>query len=493
VATSTSSLRMLGRDTLIYGLGIVLSRAASFIMLPIYTRVLTPADYGTLQLLQLTVDVAGILLTAGFVSALYRYYFKTLVESERKAVVTTALVLFTAANAVGAALLLISAPLIAGHLLAGAQQAGLVRIVAATFLLEVLTIVPLSYMQIVKRPALFTTASLGRLLLQLTLNIVFLIGLGMGVRGVLLSSLITTAFVGCVITAWLLRRVGLRFDRRLARDITRFGLPYKFTNAGTFAINFSDRFFLKALSGLGAVGLYGLAAQFGMLVTSLASQPIMQAWNPRRFEHTHLERSVRDEYYDRTFLAYNLVVVSCGVAVALFARPVIQIMAAPPFHGAAAFVPILVGAQLAACWITVLGFGIDVSERTAYLSYATAAAAAVVIGLHALLIPVFGPMGAAISTLIGFVVRLALVFFWAQRLWPIRYRWSVHLRLVGFAATAVAVGVPVSAGMEVGAQILSAAAFFAAYAVAAWIGGVVRPEHKALLYRMATRRFLPVT
>jgi O-antigen/teichoic acid export membrane protein len=489
----SSSLRLLGRDTLIYGSGIVLSRAASFLMLPIYTRYLTPDDYGILQLLQLTVDVAGILLTAGFVSALYRYYFKTRFEHERNAVVTTSLVLFTIANAIGAALLLTASPIVARHLLAGGGQADLVRIVAATFLLEVLTIVPLAYMQIVKRPGLFTMTSLGRLFLQLTLNVVFLIFLGMGVRGILLSSLITTGVVGAIISTWLLRGIGLQFDRSVAREITRFGLPYKFTNAGTFAINFSDRFFLKALSGLSAVGLYGLAAQFGMLVTSVASQPIMQAWNPRRFEHTHLERSERDDYYDRTFLAYNLVVVSCAVAVALFARPVIHIMAAPAFHSAAVFVPLLVAAQLIACWITVLGFGIDVSERTVYLSYATAVAAVVVIALHAVLIPPFGPMGAAVATLIGFLVRLTLVFAWAQRLWPITYRWGTHLRLVFFATLTVTIGVPLSSSPTVGRQALTAFGFFLAYLLAIWVGGVVRPEHKALVHRFTGRGILRVT
>ena len=66
----------LARNTLVYGAGIVARRIASFIMLPVYTHYLTPADYGVLELLQLTVDIAVILVSAGTTAGLLRFYFK---------------------------------------------------------------------------------------------------------------------------------------------------------------------------------------------------------------------------------------------------------------------------------------------------------------------------------------------------------------------------------------------------------------------------------
>ena len=54
---SGSSIRRLGRDTMVYAIGTVLARTLSLVMLPIYTRNLTPADYGVLQLLEMTVEL----------------------------------------------------------------------------------------------------------------------------------------------------------------------------------------------------------------------------------------------------------------------------------------------------------------------------------------------------------------------------------------------------------------------------------------------------
>ena len=84
-----ASFRRLGRETAIYGLGVILGRAVSFLMLPVYTRYLSPADYGIIQLLDLTVDVAAIFFTADASSGVQRFYFKTSDPSTRVRLLST--------------------------------------------------------------------------------------------------------------------------------------------------------------------------------------------------------------------------------------------------------------------------------------------------------------------------------------------------------------------------------------------------------------------
>jgi len=72
VPAGRATFRRLGRETATYGLGVILGRAVSFLMLPVYTRFLSPSDYGIIQLLDLTVDVAAIFFTAGASSGVQR-------------------------------------------------------------------------------------------------------------------------------------------------------------------------------------------------------------------------------------------------------------------------------------------------------------------------------------------------------------------------------------------------------------------------------------
>ena len=97
-----ATFRRLGRETVIYGLGVILGRAVSFLMLPVYTRFLSPSDYGIIQLLDLTVDVAAIFFTAGATSGVQRFYFKTSDPAARARLLSTTFFLVLTLSTLGA-------------------------------------------------------------------------------------------------------------------------------------------------------------------------------------------------------------------------------------------------------------------------------------------------------------------------------------------------------------------------------------------------------
>ncbi|HEU5219819.1 MAG TPA: oligosaccharide flippase family protein, partial [Gemmatimonadales bacterium] len=275
-------MKRLGRDTMIYGMTTVISRLVSLIMLPVYTRLLTPADYGVMSLLDNTIDVATILFTMGALSGTTRYYFKAETEQERLTLVGTAFSRLIVSSMIGTLVLLLGAPLIWQYFLHGAGSPGLIRIAALTFFLGDLSPVALLLLQIRQRAGLLSVIGIARLVMQLGLNIVLVVHFRMGVAGVLLSSMITTGVIGVTGVVFYLRIVGLRFDRAVGKQLGRFGRPYQLSGAASFILTFGDRFFLQALAGAAVVGLYGLAYQFGFLLTQLGVAPFMRAWGPIR-------------------------------------------------------------------------------------------------------------------------------------------------------------------------------------------------------------------
>jgi O-antigen/teichoic acid export membrane protein len=487
-------IRRLGRDTLIYGAGIVLSRAASLIMLPVYTRYLSPADYGVLQLLEMTMDVVAIVLAGGIAAGVLRFYFKFQTEAERRSVFSTSLLMAVGGKLAGALVIFWQAPWLAQVLLDNPGQAELIRIAAVTFVLGDFTSFPLLLMQAKRLPALHSIASVSRLVLQLTLNIWLVVGLGAGVRGILISSLITSSLSGVLLGGWMLRQTGLRVMGEVARDLLRYGIPYKVTGAGTFIVTFGDRFFLKAYQGLASVGLYGLAYQFGFVLVQLSASPFLKAWNPQRFQLAAEPRAVRDPQYNQGFVVLNVMLITLAVAISLFVRPLLTVMSDPEFRSAADMVPIILLAQILAAWTWVVDFGIQVSERTKYVTYATWAGVGVILALYTLLIPRFGGFGAAWATVASFGVRAALSYHWSQKLWPIAYRWKPHLRLLGYGGAAVAVNVVATRGAGFWGQVLIGCSIFATYLALAWIGGVLqRDEQLRLLSTIRSRiRLLPL-
>lgn len=484
---AATPIRRLGRNTLIYGFGVVLSRAASFIMLPVYTRYLTPADYGILQLLQMTLDVAAILLSAGLTAGVFRFYFKAATHEERSAVIVTSLALVVGINAIGTISLLLGAPWIARYLLDTAQHAALVRITAFTFLLEIFTYLPMTLMQMRHRAGLYTVTSTAKLLMMLSLNIAFVVGFGWGVRGMLLSSLLSAAVVGGAATVWMFRQTGFRFSRSVARDLIRFGMPYKLTQMGTFALTFSDRFFLKVLHSLSAVGLYGLAYQFGFLLYSLAAAPFFRAWTPQRFQHAEDDRSIRDRFHNEGFLYLSLALVTVAVGIALFVRPVLSVMSDEAFHGAAYLVPVIVATYIASAWTEMAEFGIQLSEQTKYVTYGTWISVAATLALQLALIPRFGAMGAAVAGLLSFWLRLGCIYYWSQKLHPIGYSWAPQVRMLLYGAGVVIAYFIVDPPKLI-EQIGLASALFLLYCALCWTGGALPLAVRQRVVREIARR-----
>src|SRR3989442_1156776 len=103
-AMTAAPFRMsrIGRHGVVYGAGIVLSKAAAFAMLPIYTRYLSPADYGLLQLIQMVLEVASIIAGSRLGAGIFRFYHKAETPDERRAVLSTALIVLLTSYAAAA-------------------------------------------------------------------------------------------------------------------------------------------------------------------------------------------------------------------------------------------------------------------------------------------------------------------------------------------------------------------------------------------------------
>ena len=485
----------LRRDALIYAAGTIMRRAATLIMLPLYTRLLTPSDYGLLQMLGMTVDVAAILVSAGMTAGVMRFYFKAQTTKERHEVVATATALVLLLNIAGGLLMVAAAAPIHQHLLGGAGARYLIFIAAANFALDEMLTMPMLLMQIQGRAMLYSSTSLVRLVAQLALNILFLVVLRLGPLGILLSTLITNVVIGGGAMVWLVRQVGVRTNWSAFRDLRRFGVPYQIATAATFVLQFGDRFFLESYRGLAVVGLYGFAYQFGFMLDQLGTAPFMRAWQPQRFADAHLPREQRERADNQTFQGLTLSVVTLGLTMSLFARPALRIIASSDYFPAAGLVPLIVIAFIFQAWGGVVQFGIDAAEQTRYTSYIVWTSAAVILGLYALLVPPFGAYGAAAATIVSFGLRLVLLAHFAGRLWPQSYAWGAQLRIFGIAVVAaIACWLVPPAGLMIDGAV--ATLFFALYAVAVWHLALSRPLRARVLARITgllgrVRRVVP--
>ena len=405
----------------IYSIGVILNRAVSFLMLPVYTRYLTPSDYGILEILEVTVDVVSIFTGMGILQGLFRYYYRYEEDKDKNELVSTLFILIILFYASSCFLGGISSSKISSLAFGTNKYRDYIFISFINLFLSFLIYVPLAYIQAKQKSGFFVVVSSIKLVIQLSLNILLVVYLGKGVLGVLYSTLISSLTIGGVLTFYTFFKVKWRFSRNKAAKLIRFGYPFIFSGLGAFILTYSDRYFLNYFNQLSNVGIYSLGYKFGFLLMTFPVRPLFNIWMVQRFEI--LAKRVNYEDVFNQFLSWFVIVtLSIALFISLVVNDLLKIMSSPPFWDAYKIVPIILLAYFFQACTDFFNFGIHYSGKTKHIAYGTTLSAVLIIILSFLMIPKYGIFGAAWATLICFAIRLLYVYLASQNLFRIGYK-----------------------------------------------------------------------
>jgi O-antigen/teichoic acid export membrane protein len=476
-------LASLGGYTMMFAVVTILTKAVSFVMLPVYTRYLRPSQYGAMELIELSFDVLTMVAGTRLLGGVFRYYYKAGTETERNAVISTGALLICGGYAAVGAIAYMAATPIATFVLGDASLSGLARIGSLALASQSLTSLPPALLRVQGRFRSVVVVQLARLAMQVALNVLFLVHYLLGPNAIFLSTLLANLCVGGVVLVMVMRPVGLHFSRHAATALYRFGFPLIVVQAATFILTFGDRPFLKAATNLTSVGIYTTAYQFAFALNSLTQTPFSLVWEPKRFEiATHPDH---DAIYARVFVYFNVVLMAGALGFAMFTHDVLHLIATKPFYGASDYVPLLVVSIVLQGWAGMHDLGILVSERTKYLAIANWAAAIVTLIAYAILIPRYHLYGAASATVIGYFIRSALTYYFSQRLWPVRYDWEPVIRLVALTAAVYGISAYIPWGPLVYMLPVRISMYIVYLIAVIWFAGVISESDRTAALRLA--------
>lgn len=423
----------------IYLAGNILRRMVSFVMLPIYTRYLTPEHYGTLELLSMVVDVVAILFGLRIGEAVFRFYYKFDSQRERHEVVFTSLCLVVSLNAIGVLALVVGASPISRVVFGSTHAAPLIALFSFTLVLQSLTETVLTFVRAQQRPWLFVGFSTLKLAIQLGLNIFFVVQMQMAVEGVIYSNLVAGVALAIPLGWYTVRQTGFRFSLEKARAIASFSLPLVLTSLISFYMTFGDRYFLRLLGGgLDEVGIYSLGYRFGFLLSFLVGEPFFGIWNSEKYVAAKQPDAQRRFQISFVLLSAALVWVTVGISI--YVHDVLRIMSDPAFWSAALIVPIVMLGAIFQNWTSFGNMGILLNDRTSEIAVGTIVSAAIITVGYLTLIPMWGGVGAAVATVIAMFARMVWIVARAERLYPLQLPWRRAIAMLGLGGIAWGAG-----------------------------------------------------
>ncbi len=426
------------RHSATYTLPGIAGQVIGIILIPIYTRIFVPADYGIMAGISLAVPITTCLLMFGIESAVARYYMDSQDEGDKKTTASTGLyfVAILSFSVVGILALFFSEEI--SQLVLNDRQ-------YSTYFVLALAAIPfglcyklaLDILRFRFEVNLRTIISIAHMLVNIGLTIYFVVFLKNGILGVYLATFITQVifFVAVIFMVW--RNYSRTFSLQRLKQLLAYGIPLVPTAMAIYIYQYTDRYLLIRLANLEAVGLYSIGMTIASVITLLTAG-FQSAWAP--IVLSTFKQKESKEFYAKVFDYFWVLVLLGAVGISLFSREILVVLAPATYLGAYTVVPILLLSILFFRGLPRFSFGISIAKKTKYSLLLMAVTASINIGLNYLLIPNYGMVGAAIATLISSVIYGIASFIVSQRFYHVSYNLTAFLKILGMAVAIISAG-----------------------------------------------------
>ena len=462
----------LARQTLAYGLSGLIVPLVGMVTLPIFARVFSQDQYGLIELGTTAMTVAVAITDIGLAAAALRSYYDYTAEheSDRRSVMLTGFATTTVIAFAVAILLIVLREDVSRWLFDRTDQGPLVILIA----LSIPALNTWRYVSEVMRIRLqafhYLVTALIAAVVTTVLGVTGVLALDWRVDGVFFAGLVgnlIAAVYGLVVV-----REGLsgRFSWPKLKPMLTYGLPLVPATLAAWALALVDRIILSRLGSLGQVGQYAIANRIASLLL-IGVTAFLFALTPFLFS-IYSEDPGQEKAARARATTYLTVLLSfCGLALTLFSRELIHLVAPAFDESYKAVGPLMLGA-IGYGLVSVLTTGFSLARKTGRLAVLAVGAAVVNIGLNFALIPPWGIVGAGVATAIGYGALAVAYYIVAQRIYHTPYELRKLLLTLGLA-TGLGVLGAVPLGPEPVAVIVKLLAL-AAFAAGLWLTGTVR-------------------
>lgn len=478
-------LRRLATNSGVYLTGDVVAQGLALVLFPLYTRFLTPDDYGIIALASTVTIVLGIGFGLALSSAIARLHFEAETEEERARLYGTVLAFLLAVPAVAAVALHVAGRLGALDVFPSAPYTPFLQYAVGTAYLSIFLQLPVSIYQARQQPRKVMGLTILNAAGLAGATILLVVVLDQGVLGALRGAMIgagITAVVSVVLTA---RMASRHLSRRWLDAAFAFSLPLVPHLLGTWVLYLSDRFVLEGFVSTAELGLYSLGAAVGTAAHFLATAA-GRAFGPAVTLALKSERDRGQVPVIGTFWLLGLAW-AC-TAMALLLTDVIRLLAPEEFHGATEVVAWIVFGYLAFGVYMISAQGTWFSMRTRLVAVLTLTAGAINVGLNLALVPPFGIVGSAAATLAAFSVLALMQGTLSQRLHPIAWEYGRWAKILAASGAAFAVGSLGGGDTTVASVALKLAAIAVVLPLALTALGFWRPHEREFVRRAVAQR-----
>jgi O-antigen/teichoic acid export membrane protein len=430
-----NKLKELTKDTAIYGISTMVGRFLNFILVPLYTNIFSPADYGIIQLIYAYMAILNIVFIYGLDSAYLKFAALKDIGDEKdnfstpyiSVLITSLLISF---------LIFINSGAIGASLRIPSDYTYLIYLAAAILFLDANVVIPFLKLRLDRKAKIFSLFRVINISVNIILNIYLILILHWGIEAIIISNLIASAVSLMLVSFTIIKNFKLKFHSLLFKRMLNFGLPFLPAGLAIMLVQVIDVPILEKLTDLKTVGIYKANYKLGIFMMLFVNM-FQFAWQP--FFLQNAKEPNAKEMFSKVLTYFTLVGSVILVVLSLFITDLAQIKIAgfslvgSQYWAGLQIVPIILLAYLINGMYSVFSAGIYIEEKSIYVPLLTGAGALVNVALNFLLIPTLNITGAALATLASYVVIASGYYFVTQKFYKVKY----ELKRIGHIFIAV--------------------------------------------------------
>jgi O-antigen/teichoic acid export membrane protein len=412
------------KDSIIFGLGDGIKKFIGLFLLPFYTRALSPAEYGILASVSTFAMLFSAFLNVGLDSASGFFFFQAKTEKEKGEVLFSHLML-RIISVIPPIILSFFSTNISLLLFKSNQYTWIVFVSIIAIPVDLLMSEQAHIFRYFRKPWSYNIVTITKSIVNIGIGISLVVILKWGIIGAQLASIVSSSFV--VLGSFLLftRKVySYSFSWHWTRKMLGFGFPLLWASLAGWVYDSSDRFFLLHYSNLTEIGYYSIGTTFSQpiqLINMAVQMSFGVLFFQTYYDEKNTEKPISKKMAVESFNLYFGVTVLSATFLSIFGIDIINLFASKNYNQGALSIPFLTFAFIAAQSFQLMGPGIQISEKTWHFTWITIMTALINICLNFLLIPHWGFVGAAASTLLSYIVYWFTKTGIAQKYFKIDY------------------------------------------------------------------------
>jgi O-antigen/teichoic acid export membrane protein len=430
-----------------YGLGNIFVRALSFLLLPLYSNLLSTSSFGDYSLLMSVYAVALVIYQFGMFGALNKFFIEEKSEQKKKLIFSSILNSIFIISILVTGILWASSSEISKLVFGTSEFSKLLVLLLFSILFETLCsyiFYLLKTMELAKKAVTYSAAGA---ILNLLLNIIFVYYLKLGVPGIIYAQLISGFILFVLLFNLMKANYVFRIDKVILKTVLRFSIPLIFANLLTAGNNVADRFILNILSGKEVVGIYSFSYRIAMIMNIFVVS-FTSAWSPHS-----LNLYYANDYKETFGKTLNkLVALSCLLllVVSLFVPYLFDFYLFgftffnSSYKAGIIIIPLVMTGYIFNGISSFYSVYPSVSNKTYHILISDLGAFIINVGLNILLIPKLGMLGAAFATLTGFVFAAAYLFVVSKKVIVIDYKTKELMIIILIALIFLFIGLNLS-------------------------------------------------